>query len=120
MTTKLEHETNLKSSATAGAWWHNSYCSSCSAQIGHQEVMTQICLTCGTKFASDILGVHDRASRKVKIGDEWWVQHRYPNGTFDYSPSPPTVVDAAARRVFHPAWIVAAVALVIALARYLS
>jgi hypothetical protein len=83
----LAEAIDLKASDSAGPWWHNYYCSNCKAEIGHQERMTQICLTCGAKFAESIIFVRSRASRRYFKDGRWMIQHRYAGGELGYSES---------------------------------
>lgn len=57
---------NLLASATSSRWTHTYACSKCHAPIGHQEFMTDICLTCGQQMSPK-----SAAMRRIVRGHRW-------------------------------------------------
>lgn len=85
MSTTKNENIDLRASGMNGKWWHEYYCSSCKAAVGHEEWMTQICLSCGSSVGGDRQCRNSRASRRFYDGKNWVIQHRYPDGSFGYS-----------------------------------
>lgn len=61
---------DLKQSATSTAWSHIHACPLCKSPIGHQEYMTDICLSCGSTMPP---GKKSAATRKI-VRDGRWVK----------------------------------------------
>lgn len=58
----------LFATATSTAWTHVRTCPKCYAPTGHQEFMTQICLTCGRDMPSL---PRDAAKRRIVLDGKW-------------------------------------------------
>jgi hypothetical protein len=80
----MTEQIDLRASDIASEWWHENFCLHCKAKTGHEEFMTNICLTCGTYSERNCMGY--RASRRYMKDGAWVIQHRYESGTFGYSP----------------------------------
>jgi hypothetical protein len=66
-----DHDLNdLKAGPSATAWRHTDRCPHCLSEIGHQEIMTDICLSCGRNWEY-ISDVHHAAIRNVVWNGRW-------------------------------------------------
>jgi hypothetical protein len=109
----VREQIDLKASDTASEWWHEHYCNHCKSKTGHEEFMTNICLSCGTYSERNCW--EDRASRRYYNGSEWVIQHRYKNGSFGYSEYSP--ISGGADPVLY---LVAGIVMIIFFAAILS
>ena len=66
---------------TATKWRHSYVCTECHSPVGHQEFMTNICLTCGRQMS---LMPNSRAFRRVTRHGKW-VRHQSPTNLLEYS-----------------------------------
>jgi len=66
-------------------WNTESYCPLCKASTTINEVITNICNTCGGHTSPfQMLNLH-RSIRKIWDGEKWVVQRKYGNGEKDYT-----------------------------------
>ena len=70
----------MKKTSTSSRWSHVRACTECHSPVGHQEFMTQICLSCGQEMSQLPF---DAAMRKIVRNGKWTQTIRVKNVEYE-------------------------------------